>query len=433
MPEPNINPELFKPVRTENNKAELYVDGPACIDMLLREIKKAEHFINIQIMLFYSDEAGIKVAKALADKAREGVDVRIMSDSDMSRISRGLEKYRSAGQSDFSDLKEIFSEAGIKFIASDKEAYEESYWHKKRQQLKEKGVPEEFLLQQDAVQEGITTNANTLDHRKVLVFDGRSAIVTGMNIGNKYLYSHFESSTDNTKGDHWHDGAVLIKGPCVIELNKSFASKWMVRGGDIFDYKEHYDDDQYYGTDSCTIYSTFPGMKQNHIRNYYLDKIKTCTGKLIIENPYINDKLFWKELTKLKKEQAEKIIIINPYKAKGNDFFQNESSIKCRMWQPLKNGTAFYSYRHRMTHWKIALDVDKQEVFFGSYNLNLRSALHDFELNILVESKEFSQTVKEMLEEDMSKSVQINKADEFFKIPKLHPSCLLLNFTGYFE
>lgn len=425
--------ELFSPVRTENNHTELYVDGPAVRPMLLREIREAKHYIHFQTMLLYSDEAGFVIANALAEKAREGVEVRVMSDSDMSSVVEMIEKFRSKGTSDFSKLKDFMLQSGVKFVASDKEAYKLYNWDEERERLLEKGVPEEFVAMQDVIQQGITLNANTLDHKKIFIFDGKHAVVTGMNIGNKYLYKEEPGQDQENKGHLWHDGAVLIKGPCASVLNKNFASKWMVRGGDVFDYHKHYRDSDSYGTDTCTVFSHFPGMQVNHIRDYYMRKLRECQGPFIIENPYINDELFWQTLTNLDQEQAKKITIINPYKASGNDYAQNESSIKCRMWEPFRRGVSFYSYRNRMSHWKLALDVASAEVFLGSYNLNHRSAHHDFELNVLVESQQVAGKVKGMLEQDMNESVKITDINEFYQHPNRHPSCLLLNATEYFE
>ena len=428
-----LAPELFTPTRTENNHTELFSDGPDNLAVLLREIKNARHYIHFQVMLFYSDEAGFKIARALAEKAKEGMDVRVMSDSDMSSLVRAIEKYRSSGTSDFSDLKKLLIQAGVKFVASDREAYRLGKWKEKRAKLKQKGVPEEFLVMQDAIQEGISLNANVFDHRKVMVFDGKIALVGGLNIANKYLYEEQPKEGKQEKGELWHDGGLLIKGPCVTLLNKLFASKWMVRGGDVFDYQKHYREKDSYGTDACSVFSFFPGMKENHIRNYYLQKVKECKGEFIIENPYINDNLFWETLSGLDQKQAAKIILINPYKAKGNDYLQNASAIQCKMWEPFQRGIQFYSYEQRMTHWKIALDVAGEEVFIGSYNLNHRSAIHDFELNVLVESRQFAAQAKKMLENDMRQSRKITDEEEFYQHPERHPSCLLLEATDYFE
>lgn len=427
-------PELFFPVRTENNYTELYIDGPDCLSMLLREIKKARHYINFQVMMFYPDEAGKKIADALAEKVKEGVVVRVMSDKRMSSVSRAIDGVNEEGSLQLADPEDFFTRTGIQFIPSDKESYWQHNWQEVRSKLCTKGVPEEFLLMQDAVQEGVTLNLNTIDHRKIMVFDGETAVVTSMNVGNKYLYEEQPAEVSAKKrGYLWHDGAMLIKGPCVSVLNKEFASKWMVRGGDVFDYTEHHRSKEKYGTDSCTVYSFFPGMQKNHLREYYLHKIEFCEGPLIIENPYINDEAFWEKLSGLSEEQAKKITLINPYKAKGNDFLQNESAIKCRMWAPFQKGVTFYSYQQRMTHLKIALDVQNNEVFFGSYNLNHRSALHDFEVNILVHSKKFTEQIQQQLQRDMAEATKITGIEEFYQHPYKHPGCFLLEATDYFE
>lgn len=424
--------DLFSPVKTENNKTELFIDGPECLDMLMKEIRAAKKFIHVQVMLFYSDKMGFKFAQALAKKAREGIEVRVMSDSDMSRIVKFIEKYRSRGKSNFSNLKELFTESGVKFCPSDKESYRMNNWADKRIELAKKGVPENFLDMQDVIQKGVKVNANVLDHRKIFIFDGEKAVVTDLNIGEKYLYEDHPEDVDHN-GKLWHCGALLLTGPCVTILNKEFASKWMVRGGDVFDFTSQGKNAKKAGTDECMIYTYFPGMKENYIRNYYLEKIKNCKGDFIIENPYINDDQFWETLISLKKEQASKISIINPYKSRGNDYLQSESAIKCKMYKPFENGVSFFNYNKRMTHCKIALDVAENEVFFGSYNLNYRSAQHDFEMNVLIKSKKLADKIKAMLYEDMTESEKITDADEFYKYPYLHPACLLLKATKYFE
>ena len=423
---------LLNPTRSKNNSTELFVDGPAVLAMLLREIEKARHFIHVQVMLFYSDEAGFKIAHALAKKAEEGVQVRVMSDSEMSFLVRLFEKFRSGGSSNFSEIKAIFSRSGVKFVSSEEESYVFRDWNRKRDELQKRGVSEEFLEMQDLVQEEVKFNFNTFDHRKLLVFDGETAVVMGSNIGNKYLYNTSPSEgSDNTM--NWHDGALLIRGPFASVANKHFASKWTVRGGDVFDYQEHFRSKEKYGRDICTAYSHFPGLKENCITGWYFRKLKTCEDRFIIENPYINDEDFWDLLANLSEEQAKKITLINPYKAKGNDYPQNESCIRCRMYDPFKKGVSFYAYQQRMTHWKIALDVAASEVFVGSYNLNHRSALHDFEMNVLVESEILAKRVGEMLEQDMKESVELTDISEFHRYPKLHSSCLLLDITEFFE
>ena len=421
------------PPEYPGNYTQLIVDGPQIRETLLREINRAQHFIHFQVMLFYSDEAGMEIASALAKRAREGITVRVMSDSPMSRIVRFIEKTRSSAGSSFEELQEIFAASGVKYLSSDDESYYIWHWKEKRKKLQNKGVPEEFLKMQDKVQDGIFFNINVFDHRKLKVYDGETSIVMGANIGNKYLYRVDESENPNPNPHNWHDGGILIKGAFSTELNKHFASKWMVRDGDLFDYTEHYRKKAQYGEDRMSVFEFFPGMDSNQIRDLYLHKMRTCQGRFIIQNPYVNDEEVWNTLAALPDEQAKKIILINPYTSDGNDYPQNRSAIQCNMWKPFQKGTSLYDFNRRMTHWKIALDEAADEVFVGSYNLNHRSAYHDFELNVLVKSAPLSKQVLAMLQKDIAQSVKITDQDEFFENPNLHPSCLLLKATEYFE
>lgn len=54
-------------------------------------------------------------------------------------------------------------------------------------------------------------------------------------------------------------------------------------------------------------------------------------------------------------------------------------------------------------------------------------------MNLLIESEKLMGAVKEMLEKDTSESVEITDAGKFYRDPKEHPSCLLLDATEYFE
>lgn len=103
------------------------------------------------------------------------------------------------------------------------------------------------------------------------------------------------------------------------------------------------------------------------------------------------------------------------------------------MWEPFLRGVSFYDYSKVMSHWKIALDVDSEEIFYGSYNLNCRSALHDFELNVAVKNSQLAAKVKGILEADIVDSIKINSKKEFYKYPKLHISCYKEDSLGFFQ
>ncbi|MGY1631908.1 phospholipase D-like domain-containing protein [Geodermatophilus sp. SYSU D01186] len=85
-----------------------------------------------------------------------------------------------------------------------------------------------------------------------------------------------------------------------------------------------------------------------------------------------------------------------------------------------------FSGGRRMTHWKTALNDRANVVCHGSYNLNYRSALHDFEAVALVRSERLADQVRGLLERDLAVSTQVADTGQFFQWPSSHPSCQFL-------
>jgi len=79
-----------------------------------------------------------------------------------------------------------------------------------------------------------------------------------------------------------------------------------------------------------------------------------------------------------------------------------------------KKGVRFYDYSECgiFSHWKILVDCEAFTVFHGSSNLNTRSAKHDFELNVLVKSKDLFKEIKQQLQFDINSSKQITEFHE---------------------
>jgi cardiolipin synthase A/B len=428
---------MAAPMPVPGNQAEVFVDGPRCLAMILAEIAKAQHYIHLQMMLFFSDGVGCEIAKALARKAQEGVSVRVMADGDVTASGYlGSLGADSSGDADFSKVSRLIEEAGGKVIDTREESYWEWEWGDKRDSLRDAGVPEEFLAIQDLVQDDVQANWNVTDHRKFIVIDGVTSIVGSLNIGRNYLYTN-PLTQNGLPADRkqWHDGCLRLRGPISSALNKHFASTWMVRGGDVFDFTEHHRSQQVYGTDLCTPFVSFPGNPTNPIRDYFINLVRYAEGPITIENPYIIDQTFWKTLATLDEEQGGKISLINSISGEVNDHPSSETSIKCNMWGPFKRGVSLYDYARgylRMSHWKIAVDAATSTVMHGSYNLNYRSALHDFELCVLVQSATLAAKVGEILQADKNISTRISDIEEFYEQPGEVTECLLLEVIDWF-
>lgn len=64
--------KALAPQTTWNNQVDPYVNGPECLGMILEEIKKAQHYIHLSVMLFFNDRSGNLVADELYHALKRG-------------------------------------------------------------------------------------------------------------------------------------------------------------------------------------------------------------------------------------------------------------------------------------------------------------------------------------------------------------------------
>ena len=162
---------------TTNNDVQIYPEPNDFFDSLLEELKKAKKYINIQFYIFKDDEIGNKIIDILIDKAKSGVEVRLLYDAVGSRLF-----------SDKSILK--LKKSGVKvgsFFPS-------------------------FL-------KIINFNLNYRNHRKLVIIDGNVGFIGGNNVGDEYLGK-------NPKFGYWRDTHLKIIGDSVRDLNIRFILDW---------------------------------------------------------------------------------------------------------------------------------------------------------------------------------------------------------------
>ena len=168
------------------NAVELLIDGPRTFAAMLEIIAAAERWIHFENYIIRSDATGRRFADALIAKARAGVRVRVLADWFGSLGTRG------------------------------------SYWRA----LRAGGVEVRRFRPLDPLDPlaGVSR-----DHRKLVVADGRDAVVGGLCIGDEW-------NGDPARGLlPWRDTAVRIRGPAAAALDATFVRVWGVAGGTVPD------------------------------------------------------------------------------------------------------------------------------------------------------------------------------------------------------
>ncbi|HOX20563.1 MAG TPA: phospholipase D-like domain-containing protein [Gemmatimonadales bacterium] len=166
------------------NATRLLVDGPEVFPAMLEAIRRAERWVHFENYIIRDDATGRRFYEALAERARAGVAVRVLTDW---LGSRGLGRRRAA---------ELHS-AGVEF--------------------RRFNPPRLVDLLGNAAR----------DHRKLVVTDAGTAIVGGLCIGDEW-------AGDPARGiQPWRDTAIQMDGPAAMALDHAFEQTWTLAGGVI--------------------------------------------------------------------------------------------------------------------------------------------------------------------------------------------------------
>ncbi len=168
------------------NSVRFLATGEEAYSELERRICEARQTINLMTFILGRDATGRRVGELLAQRAREGVKVRLLLDS----------------------VGCLFSSRG--FAAPVREAGGEVHRFMPVLPFQFRG------------------SANLRNHRKIAVFDGQTAILGGHNIALEYMgWSPFKR--------RWRDLGAVIEGPAVDLLNGVFMADWSYASGRAFD------------------------------------------------------------------------------------------------------------------------------------------------------------------------------------------------------
>src|SRR4030066_164740 len=167
---------------TKGNKVTLLADGQATYAAMFKAIENARDHINLESYIIEDDETGRKFADLLLQKQAEGVQVNLIYDSvgSMNTPASFFQRLRDGG----------IQVVGFNPINP----------------LKARG------------KWGLTHR----DHRKILISDGKVAIIGGINISKVYSSSPFKRKQNEKAQIHWRDTDIQIEGPAVADFQRLF-------------------------------------------------------------------------------------------------------------------------------------------------------------------------------------------------------------------
>ncbi|MBL0710930.1 MAG: cardiolipin synthase [Colwellia sp.] len=342
------------------NEIDLLVDGKATFASILSGITSAKDYILFQFFIVHDDEIGEEIKNALIARAKQGIKIYFL--------------YDEIGCHDLPEhYKNQLRAAGIA-------VYD---FHT------QKGIRNRFQV-------------NFRNHRKIIVVDGETAWLGGLNIGDEYLGR-------NTKFGHWRDTHMKISGPSVIPIQISFVQdwywateshlqklQWQPKVADEFDKNL---------TRKVLIVPSGPADSLETTGLLFVQVINDAKERLWITSPYfIPDQSIVKAL-QLAALRGVDVRILIPDIA---DHIAVYLAAFTYFDETCQTGVRIYRYKQGFLHQKVML-IDQQHASIGTANLDNRSFRLNFEITAMVSDVDFNQQVEAMLLEDLSHAILVPK------------------------
>lgn len=329
---------------TNNNDVKFYTDGRSVVDDLERDIKNAKSSIHLEFYIFANDNVGKEMIDLLTQKAKEGVEVRIVYDAigSSKTFKRAFKKFKKAG-----GMATVFFPPflNIKFL---------------------------------------NFNANYRNHRKICVIDGKIGYTGGFNIRDDHM-------GENKKLSPWRDTSVRIVGKAVCDLQNIFLSDWRFAFKDN-KKTEYYLVEKYFpkqnlersvGNLPMQVVSSGPNDSKEQIKTCMIRMINSAKKSIKIQTPYfIPDSAFLGAL-KLALLSGVEVQIIFPKKVDHWHVYYGSLSYLNDL---LKYGVKVYMY-DGFIHSKVLI-VDDEIITLGSCNIDIRSFSLNFEDNVVIYDKQ---------------------------------------------
>jgi cardiolipin synthase len=397
------------------NRVELLVNGDTILPSLLADIRTAQSTIHISIFLWFRDPIGDELADALIARAADGVTIRVLLN--MQKTAMGdpfstgeaeMMKHDPTVEHDPTDVEplcERLRAAGIEVCDTNID-YD----------AKIHGIHPRLQSVSRQIGDAISVDDLHVDHRKIIVIDGRIAYCGGANIGAQYLYhaafdpekeakQEAEERKQQQLGEpwwKWHDSLTRFEGPIAAELDRAFHERFVLDGGCDFELRPNLDaaptTSRGHTIHDARVYCNAPSPQANEVRELYLELIRNAQHSIFIENPYLYHPAIVDALCDAKRArpQLDITLVLPSEQFNDNSFAQDAQQYHYQRY--LEHDIAVYEYRNHFTHLKIAV-IDGRYSIHGSTNGNFRSLEDDkdFELVVLVDDEPFAKHVLEIV------------------------------------
>lgn len=318
------------PPPRDGNALVSWTTGEAAFAGILEALEAAQHSIRISTLILGRDEVGAAILDVLRRKAEAGVEVRLLLD--------WLYKWRASKRR----IRQLRRAGG-------RVAWFMPAWH----------VPLFSRLR-----------TNLRLHRKIVVIDGRTALVGGMNLAHEYM-----GPTPSPK--RWRDLMAKVEGPAVADVDDVFRADWQFAAGEELAPAEP---PAAAGDATVQVVGSGPDVPEDLVYDAFLSAVFEAEKRLWIATPYFVPDEGLARAIVLAARRGVDVRIVVP--ARSNHLTADLAGASY-LRDVARAGGTICCYLPGMMHAKGVL-VDDRLAVVGSANLDMRSLFLNFEIALFL-------------------------------------------------
>lgn len=336
------------------NRVKVHENG-AFFDVLVERIRAARASVHFETFLWKDGQLGRRVAEALIDRARAGVQVRVLLDAQGSK---------KVGE----EIVDRMRSAGCKV----------TFFH-------------HYAVRNIGV-------LNDRDHRKIVIIDGKEAFVGGHCIVDDWL-------GDAEDGRHVADVSVELHGPIVHSVQGAFSENWAGETGELFLGKDVFPPLEPAG--DVLIHAVFakPSNSSPAVKILHHTAICLARKRIWIQNPYFIPEPDAIEAFGQAVKRGVDVRVLMP-STSGSDNPMVQHAGHRNFEKLLKCGVRLFEYEHTLLHQKI-MTVDGVWSSIGSSNFDDRSFETNDEISLSVADADLTARLDAVFERYVPRAQEI--------------------------
>lgn len=341
-----------KALLTRYNKVDVLNNGTETFPAIFTALSKARRYIHLEYYIIEKGELAIRLKELLIAKAKAGVEVRCIYDDVgcWSLPKSFIREMRTAGI-------QIYPFLPVRF-------------HR------------------------VADKANYRNHRKIVVIDGETAFVGGLNFADRYL-------TGVPGIGVWRDTHMRVRGEAVTSLQIVFLIDWYFVRQELLLNKEEYM--PYKREDGNVVVQTVasgPDSDWASIQQAYFTLINMAKHYVFISTPYFMPGETTLNCLKAAAMGGVDVRILLPHKS---DSYLTNWCSRSYVEELLEAGVKVYWYQKGINHSKVIV-VDGIVASVGTANVDMRSFDENFEVNLIVYDRNVAKNLATYFVEDLRDS-----------------------------